>query len=93
MVYVVAHRALPANVDQHPAKRCDQHKRGRIMSVTDDHAEQIAELDRTISNLEARGWSGNKLAWTWLENACVERETLTGETCDRHKCTCEEDWQ
>lgn len=63
------------------------------MSVTDDHAEQIAELDRTISNLEARGWSGNKLAWTWLENACVERETLTGETCDRHKCTCEEDWQ
>jgi hypothetical protein len=50
---------------------------------------RVAELDRRIADLEASAWSGNKLAWVWLEKVCVEREVLTGEPCDR-VCTCED---
>jgi len=58
--------------------------------VTDaDLAQRIAELDRTIAGLKERAWSGNKLAWSWLDEAWTERAALTGETCD---CDCE-DWQ
>lgn len=52
--------------------------------------QQVAELDRRIRDLEASGWSGNKLAWSWLSEACTERAELTGEPCDHH-CACEED--
>lgn len=56
-----------------------------------DVAQRIAELDRSIAGLKERAWSGNKLAWTWLDHAWTERAMLTGEppcTCD-----CDEDWQ
>lgn len=63
------------------------------MSVTDaDLAQRIADLDRTIAGLKERGWSGNKLAWAWLDAAWSERAMLTGDTCD-HTCCCEEDVQ
>ena len=57
-----------------------------------DLAQRIADLDRSIAGLLELAWSGNKLAWTWLDNAWTERATLTGEPYD-HTCKCEEDWQ
>jgi hypothetical protein len=60
--------------------------------VTDaDLTQRIAELDRSIAGLKERAWSGNKLAWTWLDQAWTERAMLTGE---EHTCDCDsEDWQ
>ena len=45
--------------------------------MTDE--QRIAELDRTIAGLKERAWSGNKLAWSWLDKAWTERAILTGE--------------